>query len=246
MKLQYNILGKQKKVWREFMQIKEIVNTIENDGTTVGYLSTYIRTFSCNLDCTYCDHDYCVNPESDDDLVGYTVMEVEETMSVVDNYGNNHVRVTGGEPLIQRDAPELVAALLEGGYIVNVETQGAVDLALFEDKMVDILSDDELVNNLIYTLDYKCPNSGESEKMISDNIKFLIENDNLNFVVDTNEDILFAKGLIDQYEPIAEVFILPNTKSPESIVDTIRANNIQKVRIQLPLRKSIYGDDMHD
>ena len=228
------------------MQIKEIFTSVENDGLNQGYLSTYIRTFSCNLDCTYCNEDYCINPKSDDDLVGYTVMDVEEILDIVYANGYNHVCFLGGEPLLQKDAPELVAQLLDEGYKVNIETNGAIDLEPFEEKMVEILADDELLNNLTYTLDYKCPNSGMEGNMITSNINFLIDNDALKFVVDTEADIDYMKSLIEQYEPTAEIFVTARTMDNKDLVNFLKAKGLQRVRVQLPLRKTIYDDDMHE
>ena len=144
------------------MQINEIFVSIDGEGIRTGYLTTFIRTFGCNLNCSYCDTQYaCKIDENEQDQ--FVVMTPEEILARVDELGNYRVTLTGGEPLIQRDAPELVALLLEAGYEVNIETNGAVDLRPFEKKMVEVLSDDELTNNLIYTLDYKCPSSGEEE-----------------------------------------------------------------------------------
>ena len=36
------------------MLINEIFNSIEGEGIRTGYLTTFIRTFSCNLECSYC------------------------------------------------------------------------------------------------------------------------------------------------------------------------------------------------
>lgn len=216
------------------MQIKEILTSVENDGLNQGYLATYIRTSSCNLNCTYCNED-CTNSED------YTVMSVEEILDIVYANGYHHVCFLGGEPLLQKDAPELVAQLLDDGYFVNIETQGAIDLAPFEEKMVEILADDELLNHLTYTLDYKCPNSGMTAKMITSNINFLISNDSIKFTVDTEEDIDYMKSIIDTYEPTAELFVVARTMDKKLLVNSLQLKDIQRVRVQLPLRTTIYG-----
>ena len=47
------------------MQINEIFSSIEGEGIRTGYLATFVRTFGCNLACSYCDTRYaCIpNPE---------------------------------------------------------------------------------------------------------------------------------------------------------------------------------------
>jgi len=223
------------------MQINEIFSSIDGEGIRTGYLTTFIRTFGCNLSCSYCDTKYaCI--VSDEESDQFVTMTVEEIVAKCDELGNYRVTFTGGEPLIQKDAPELVAALLEAGYEVNIETNGAVDLRPFETKMVEILSDDELVNNLIYTLDYKCPSSGEQDKMITSNIPFLVKGDVLKFVVGTEEDLAAMKAVVDEYVPnphTFEVFISPVFGQIEGsrIVEFMQENNMQNVRVQVQLHK---------
>jgi len=223
------------------MQINEIFSSIDGEGIRTGYLTTFIRTFGCNLSCSYCDTKYaCI--VSDEESDQFVTMTVEEIVAKCDELGNYRVTFTGGEPLIQKDAPELVAALLEAGYEVNIETNGAVDIRPFETKMVEILSDDELVNNLIYTLDYKCPSSGEQDKMIMSNIPFLVKGDALKFVVGTEEDLAAMKAVVDEYVPnphTFEVFISPVFGQIEGsrIVEFMQENNMQNVRVQVQLHK---------
>ena len=226
------------------MQINEIFASIDGEGIRTGYLTTFIRTFGCNLNCSYCDTQYaCKIDENEQDQ--FVVMTPEEILARVDELGNYRVTLTGGEPLIQRDAPELVALLLEAGYEVNIETNGAVDLRPFEKKMVEVLSDDELTNNLIYTLDYKCPSSGEEEKMIMSNIPFLVWGDALKFVVGTEEDLQAMKRVVDEYVPnphTFETFISPvfGQMEPARIVEFMQQNNMQNVRLQLQLHKLVW------
>lgn len=223
------------------MLINEIFSSIDGEGIRTGYLTTFIRTFGCNLSCSYCDTVYaCVTDENETDQ--YTNMTIEQIVAKCDELGNFRVTFTGGEPLIQKDAPELVAALLEAGYEVNIETNGAIDLNTFEDKMVDILSNDELTNNLIYTLDYKCPSSGMENQMIMENIPFLVKGDVLKFVVGTEEDLTAMKAVVDEYVPnphTFEVFISPVWGEMEGsrIVEFMQENNMQNVRVQIQLHK---------
>ena len=108
--------------------------------------------------------------------------------------------------------------------------------------MIDILEDDEKLNNLIYSIDYKVPSSEKEEDMITENIPFLVDGDVLRFHVQSTEDLNYMKSVIDDNEPQASIFVIPiNNYDPKNIVDFINLNNIQKVRVQLSLRKAIYG-----
>ena len=179
----------------------------------------------------------------------FTTMTPQKIVARCKELGNNRITFTGGEPLIQKDAAELVALLLDDGFEVNIETNGAVDLPTFENKLVDVLHDDETLNNLIYTLDYKCPSSGMEEQMIMSNIPFLIEGDVLKFVVGTEEDLLAMKRVVDEYVPnphTFEVFISPVWGDMEGsrIVEFMQENNMQNVRVQIQLHKIFWPVDM--
>ena len=123
------------------IQVNEIFESIDGEGIRTGYLVTFIRTQFCNLKCDYCDTKYSWDACDDSGEQQYTVMTVDEIIDKCFEFGHKKVTFTGGEPLIQKEAPELVAALLENGFEVNIETNGAVDLREFENKMVSIVSD---------------------------------------------------------------------------------------------------------
>ena len=230
------------------IQVNEIFESIDGEGIRTGYLVTFIRTQFCNLKCDYCDTKYSWDACDDSGEQQYTVMTIDEIIDKCFEFGHKKVTFTGGEPLIQKEAPELVAALLENGFEVNIETNGAVDLREFENKMVSILSDDELVNNLIYTLDYKCPSSGEEDKMIMSNIPFLVKGDVLKFVCGSQEDLDHMKSVVDEYVPeipTFEVFISPVFGSLEGseIVEYMKEHKMNNVRVQVQLHKIFWSPE---
>ena len=229
------------------MQIHEIFSSIDGEGIRTGCPVTFIRSFGCNLRCSYCDTMYAVQPETEEDLANaFTVMTVEEIVARCEELRNKRITFTGGEPLMQKDSPELVAALLEAGYEVNIETNGAVNIKDFNDRLVDVLTDDALLDQLIYTLDYKCPTSGMEDKMIMDNIDYLNDTDVLKFVVGSQEDLDTMKRVVDEYTPECYIFVSPvfGNIEPSAIVEYVLANNMQNVRVQLQIHKLIWPVDM--
>lgn len=219
------------------MQIFKIFNSVESNGMRVGFPTTCIQTYSCNAGCSDCQMEYCISPDKIDEQTGnFTVMSVDELLDEIADNGNVHVALCGGEPLIQKDAPELVAALLDLGYKVTIHTQGVSELTAYEKRLVDILSDDEALNNLSYALEYKCPSSGASDNMLYKNVNFLIDNDALIFQIKTKEDLDFMTSVIDEFEPTAGIFAIPVGLTSQEIIDYILANNLQRVRLQLNVR----------
>ena len=237
------------------MQISDIdgiFNSVEKNGLKVGVLSTCIRTFSCNLDCKFCDAPYCVKPKTDEDLKGYHVFSTNEILDDVAEYGNQHVSILGGEPALQKDLPELISSLLDLEYEVSVHVQGASDLTSIQENVTELISNQINGNKLHYVLDYKCPNSNEDKNMLSSNIVFLTENDSLIFRVSTTEDLDYVKDLLMEYEPECYIYLTPvevegKTLTVEEIrkymyekfidifTDSGNGNSNLKIRIQTEL-----------
>lgn len=77
-----------------------------------GRVHDYLRislTDNCNFRCFYCmpDEDYDFTPTS-------KLMQAEEILSLAKVFvqlGVNKIRLTGGEPLVRKDAPEIISAL---------------------------------------------------------------------------------------------------------------------------------------
>jgi len=72
-------------------------------------------TDRCNLRCAYCmpEQDYAWLPR--EDILHFE--EITRLVGVFANLGVDRVRLTGGEPLVRRDLPELVAMLAANGRI---------------------------------------------------------------------------------------------------------------------------------
>lgn len=96
------------------LKINEIFCTIQGEGYYTGTPAVFIRTSGCNLHCPFCD----TRHEDGQEL---SVGDIVATASV---FTPRHVVLTGGEPSIQPQLPELVDALHEVGFEVQIETNG--------------------------------------------------------------------------------------------------------------------------
>lgn len=216
------------------MQINEIFSSIEGEGIRAGYLATFIRTQFCNLECRYCDTLYSLTAEKD--LMGnlpYKNMSIDQILQQVKLLGNDRVTLTGGEPLIQKEARQLIDRLLDEGYRVNIETNGAVpinDFLYFRNKDM---------TKLIVTMDWKSPYSGMRDKMIEENLAALRSIDVLKFVVATKEDLDDMKKTIESNDLYCNIFVSPVFGQIEGsdIVDYLKIKNLQNVRVQCQLHK---------
>ncbi len=212
------------------MKVIEKFVSINGEGLKSGELATFIRFADCNLRCPYCDTKYsyinpCFTEESIDDIVNYVV-------------SNNvcNVTLTGGEPLIQKDIDILINRLSSLGFRVELETNGSIDISEYVS-----------IKGLSFTVDYKTLSSKMSKYMILDNYKYLTKNDVVKFVCGSKEDLVDAMKIIKEYklDEITNPFISPIWGEIEfsEIVDFMKDNNLNNVRLQLQIHKIIWDKD---
>ena len=102
------------------MRIAEIFHSIQGEGLLAGVPSIFIRTSGCNLRCHWCDTPYASwKPEGPE-------MSVEEILEKVTEWNCDHVVLTGGEPMITLDLPELAAVLKKQNKHITIETAGTI------------------------------------------------------------------------------------------------------------------------
>jgi 7-carboxy-7-deazaguanine synthase len=97
------------------------------------------------------------------------------------------IELTGGEPLLQKNALPLMKQLCDDGYTVLLETSGAHDISPVDPRVRRIM-------------DLKCPSSGEVERNRRENIAHLKCTDEIKFVIGTVEDYAWVKQQIAQHQ----------------------------------------------
>lgn len=222
------------------MKVIEIFDSIDGEGIRTGQPCTFIRLAGCNLRCSYCDTLYSLFGE--DEPCEYTEMSIEKILEKV-NKNYKRVTLTGGEPLFHKDADKLVSELIKLGVEVNIETNGAVDIEEFSKKLPSS-------DNLFYTIDYKLPSSGMSDKMIWNNFLALSQNDVIKYVVGSEEDVALmiklTKELKAHYEKMPHIFIgaVYGMYDAQKLVDTILSEPaLCDARFQVQLHKIIWDAD---
>lgn len=158
-------------------------------------------------------------------------------MQQVREFGCRLVEVTGGEPLAQRQAFDLITRLCDEDYEVLIETGGYVSIADV-DKRAKVI------------LDVKCPASGEAERNHWANLNLLRpEYDEVKFVIADRADWDFALDIIvkhDLQKRTKTVLISPAWEQIElkELANWIAASGMN-LRLQLQLHKYIWGPDVH-
>lgn len=222
------------------MKIVEIFNSIDGEGLRAGKTATFIRLAGCNLRCSYCDTLYALF--GGEEPCEFTEMTVDEVLSKV-NMSFGRVTLTGGEPLLCEESTDLVNKLTALGVEVNIETNGAVDITEFSEKLGDI-------SNMFYTIDYKLPSSGMTDKMIWKNFESLRPCDVVKFVVGSDEDIqltiAIVKKLKQVYTKMPHIFIgaVYGIYDARKLVEIILKEPVlSDARFQIQLHKVIWNPD---
>jgi 7-carboxy-7-deazaguanine synthase len=118
--------------------VKEIFLTLQGEGAHAGRAAVFCRFAGCNLwsgreedrasaTCRFCDTDFV----GTDGTLGNRYATEEELADTIaaqwtGDDCNRYVVLTGGEPLLQVDAP-LIAALHARGFAIAVETNGTIE-----------------------------------------------------------------------------------------------------------------------
>jgi 7-carboxy-7-deazaguanine synthase len=206
------------------MKVYSIFKSIQGEGRTMGAPTTFVRTSGCPLRCAYCDTKQAYEEG--------TMMNIEAILKEVKKHGARHVCLTGGEPLMQKEAPSLIKRLLQEGHMVVVETNGAMPL--------DDMPCDE---NLTISMDIKCPSSGESDKMLFSNLEMLGPTDQLKFVVSDEADYEYAKKVLREHPPKCDVIVTPvGGTDLKWLAESVLKDKLD-VRVMPQLHKIIWGNE---
>lgn len=222
------------------MKVIEIFDSIDGEGIRTGKACSFIRLAGCNLRCTYCDTLYSLFDE--DEPCEYTEMDIDEIVSKV-NPSYKRITLTGGEPLAHKDSDKLVSRLLDDGYEVNIETNGAVDIVDFLSRVPDN-------GKLFFTIDYKLPSSGMSEKMIWNNFLNLRPCDVIKYVVGSEEDaklmVSLTEKLASHYDVMPHIYVgaVYGMYDREKLVNMILHEDVLKdATFQVQLHKIIWDPE---
>jgi 7-carboxy-7-deazaguanine synthase len=215
------------------LRIKEIYRSVQGESTWAGWPCTFVRTVGCELRCVYCDEPHAFS--------GGEALEIDEILERVGALGVPLVELTGGEPLQQRELPELVRRLCDAGYRVLIETGGHCDISPIDPRA-----------HLI--VDVKTPGSGMVARNDWQNLERLRPGDELKFVLCDRADYEWARALIRDrglaalpergQAPRNPVNFSPvhGRLDPQDLVAWVLEDGLP-VRLNLQLHKYVWGPD---
>jgi 7-carboxy-7-deazaguanine synthase len=160
------------------LTINEIFYSIQGESTYAGRPCVFVRLTACDLRCSWCDTPYAFTEGRKQSL--------DEVLADVGRFDCPLVEVTGGEPLLQDEVYPLMAALVDRGKTVLLETGGH-------------RSTERVPSAVVTILDVKCPGSGESHRNDWTNLDRLRPHDEVKFVIKDREDYEFARDVIARH-----------------------------------------------
>ena len=210
------------------LRVTEIFRSIQGESTHAGRRCTFVRLTGCPMRCVWCDSEYT--------FTGGDHYSLEDIVARVRGFECRLVEITGGEPLAQRKALDLIRQLCDEGFEVLVETGGYV-------------STTELDQRAKVILDVKCPASGEEPRNHWPNLEHLrADKDEVKFVIADRGDWDYAQTVIQKYDlqtTAKAILISPAWEQIDlkTLADWVSASGLN-VRMQLQLHKYIWGPDV--
>ncbi len=177
--------------------------------------------------CVWCDSEYT--------FTGGEYFALEDVLRQVRAFECKLVEVTGGEPLAQREAFELIERLCSEGFEVLVETGGYISTEAVDPRARIVL-------------DVKCPASGEETRNHWPNLERLrADKDEVKFVIMDYSDWIYALEIIKRYDlsrRAKAVLISPawSTADLKEVAEWVSTSGLD-LRMQLQLHKYIWGPE---
>lgn len=204
----------------------EVFLSIQGEGLSTGLPCAFVRLAGCNLRCSWCDTAYA--------QTGGRPMTLDQILACLADLRCPRVEVTGGEPLTQPAALDLLQNLANRSYHVLLETNGSLDISPVDPRVTRIV-------------DFKCPSSRQDHANRWANVAALRPTDEVKFVLADRPDFDYAKDALAHHSLTSRcpVTFSPvfGRLDPATLADWILADRLD-VRLGLQLHKIIWPE--HD
>jgi 7-carboxy-7-deazaguanine synthase len=194
------------------MIVNEIFYSLQGEGFLAGVPSVLIRLAGCPLRCRWCDTKYAW------DQTAGTSYSTEKIVSTLEQWPSRFVVITGGEPMINPELPQLVQELKASGKHITIETAG---IAFVPDMPCDLMSISPKLSN-------STPDDPELAAIHEDSrldvavLRELIDNYEyqLKFVVDSEADLPEIQQTIDEIGNVdsEKVMLMPQAVTRDELL----------------------------
>jgi 7-carboxy-7-deazaguanine synthase len=206
------------------MRVTEIFFSVQGETSQAGRPCVFVRFTGCDLRCGYCDTAYAFH--------GGDQLARTEILSRIEAFPTKYVTLTGGEPMLQKELPDLCADLLARGYEVAVETHGQIPT-------------ETLPENVARIFDVKTPASEEVTRDFA-YLRKLRSGDEVKFVVCSEADFRWSVDVIRSHELEGRVPLLISPAhgqvEPRDLVRWMLDAGLQ-ARLNLQIHKYIWAPE---
>lgn len=162
------------------LPITQMFVSINGETTHSGVPTLFIRTFGCNVKCSYCDTPQDAKSSTTLDLSTIA----QRAIDMVTEHALTDICITGGEPLIHpREVDALARYFNEKGYTVYIETNGTLPIITTG-------------RDYSYIMDIKVPSAnilgGFITDIVRDNLKKLKYKDEVKICFGNLADVVYA------------------------------------------------------
>lgn len=99
----------------KIFKIVDIFHSIQGEGFHAGSRALFIRMPFCNLKCSWCDTEFNT----------FKNYSEEDLNKIIDSEPCRFAVITGGEPLLNKQTPEIIKFLEAHGFHIACETNGS-------------------------------------------------------------------------------------------------------------------------
>jgi 7-carboxy-7-deazaguanine synthase len=186
--------------------VNEIFHSIQGEGTLAGTPSVFIRLAGCPLRCKWCDTQYAWDAGNGDD---YPFTEI---VNKAVHWPCRFIVITGGEPMMNPQLPQLAKALKERSKHITIETCGINFIAGLSCDLMSIspkLSNSgrkDLLNDSAYL---------SSIRQLARQYPYQFK-----FVVDSADDLPEIQQMLEQIGGISteKVMLMPQAKTRDELI----------------------------
>ncbi len=206
------------------LKVTEIFTSIQGESELSGWPTVFVRLTGCPLRCRWCDTPYSFH--------GGQWKTFDEILAEIESSGVRHVCVTGGEPLAQKRCIPFLKRLCDAGYIVSLETSGAIAVDSVDPRVIKVV-------------DFKAPGSGEAERNLWDILDHLQPHDQIKFVLADRTDFDWAIEQVRTRQLDRWTVLLSpvwNELHPRDLAEWIVAAGAP-VKLQVQLHKYLWGEE---
>ena len=194
------------------MVINEIFYSLQGEGFLAGVPSVFVRLAGCPLQCRWCDTKYAWDYKAGED---YTIGDIVQTTQ---QWPCKFIVITGGEPMINSDLPELVNDLKIAGKHITIETAG---IAYISEMPCDLISISPKLSNSIPDM-AKVSAVHEDSRLDIAVLQELLDNYEyqLKFVVDSQDDLPEIQQTIENIDNVnpEKVMLMPQAATRDELL----------------------------